>query len=134
MTVVTCPDASSESCDDDDLLCARAAVEVWVNLEVCGIFFPMVPIFFSCFIIVSHDPIANGFPRRQDITLYASFLGIWYSFHEQFCIGKREENVVMNGLLDFVNAVSLKERDAASAILLSFPALWIVCNGPVLLM
>ena len=40
----------------------------------------------------------------------------------------------MNGLLDFVNAVSLKERDAASAILLSFPALWIVCNGPVLLM
>ena len=102
MTVVTCPDASSESCDDDDLLCARAAVEVWVNLEVCGIFFPMVPIFFSCFIIVSHDPIANGFPRRQDITLEDILFGSWHSFQEPDCSGNSDEKTVRKVLLDDV--------------------------------
>ena len=123
LAVVACPDGSSKGCDDDDLLSACAGCEVWVDFEITGVLFPVVPIFFSCFVIVDHNPIANDLPRRQDITLYDIFLGIWNSLQEVFCRGKSEENTVRKGLLDLVNVASLNDHDAASAILLSFPAL-----------
>ena len=89
----------------------------------------MLPVFFPCFVVVLHDAIVNGFPRRQDITLDAVLLGMWYSFQEEHFIGNRVEKFSMKGLLELVNIVSVKDLEATSAILLSFPALWMVCIG-----
>ena len=120
--IVACPDPSSKCCDDDNLLDIGATGKVWVNSEVVGVLCPMLPVFLPCFVVVIHHAIVDGFPRRQDITFELNLFRMWYSFQEYVLSGNIEEKTSMKGLLACVNCFSLKERDAASAILLSFPA------------
>ena len=96
--IVTCPDPCSKCCDNDDLLDIGTVGKEWIHLELLGVVFPVVPVFLSCFVVVIHDAIANGFPRRQDITFDAVLFGMWYSFQEVFFSGKSLEKEVVKGV------------------------------------
>ena len=89
----------------------------------------MLPVFFPCSIILVHDSIVNGWPRRQDITFDDILFGMWNSFHDFVCSGKREGNLCMKVLLDVVNCVSINDLDAMSAILLFSPWICTTCKG-----
>ena len=60
-------------------------MEVWVFVKGCAIAGPMFPVFFPVLGILIHDAMANGFPRRQDITREHSFSPKWHSFQEASC-------------------------------------------------
>ena len=94
----------------------------------------MLPIFFSGLVILTHDAIANDFPSRHDITRDASFFGMWNSCQEVFCSGNILLKVCKKDVLESVNFLSVKERDAASAILFAIPSICTVDRGDVLFM
>ena len=132
-TVVTCPDPCSESCDDDNLLCFCAVVEVWGFMEELAVFLPCLPVFRPCCGIFIHDARLNCSPRRHDITREESFCGKRKSVQEVFCgKGKSlEKERAKDVVLVDMNVGSLNDLDATSASLLSIPAIDIVNNGNV---
>ena len=89
----------------------------------------MFPIFFSFFVVLVHNSIANGCPRRHDVTRENIFVGTVYSFHESYCRGNNVLNVCRKGLLVFVNLESVKDLDAKSAILFWLPSMCVVNSG-----
>ena len=91
----------------------------------------MIPVFFSCFGILSHNPIVDSSPRSTDITLEKSFWGRWYSFQELFFSGKDRLKVWMKVLLvlELVLVLFEKDLDAISAILLFSPWMPTVNRG-----
>ena len=89
----------------------------------------MFPVFFSFFVVLVHNSIANGCPRRHDITRKNIFVGRMNSFQELFCSGNIDEKIVIKGLLDVVKFLSIKERDATSAMLFWLPLICVVRRG-----
>ena len=130
---VATPDPCSKCCDDDDLFLSCTLFQECVDVELSCVCFPAFPIFFSGLVILTHDAIANGSPRRHDITRDASFFGMWNSLQEFFCSGKVLLKFCRKVVLVCVKFLSVKDLDATSAILLASPLICTVVKGDVLL-
>ena len=134
-TVVTFPDPFSEPHKYEEGV-DSFVIEVWAGVKRLDVATPVFPKLPPRFVIRIHDAMLDGGPTSSEITRVIILLEKWNRFQEAPCGSgkaalKRGRKTVSGKSVSYFES-SLNQRDAASAISLSLPAIEIVSSGEAL--